>query len=334
MLSMQSLGLPRHDRTQDIDGGDMTRPTFPRLKFCRRTVGCAFILAVLAAIGSASAADRPNILLIVSEDNGPELGCYGDPYVRTPVLDRLAEEGVRFHNAYVPQAGCSQSRAALLTGLFPHQNGQIGLATWKFRMYREDTPNIVRSLKDAGYRSGIIGKLHINPASAFPFDAHHIPKSNFGRKQISKYAEHAAEFFDSGDGPFFLSVNYPDAHRPFIKQIDGLPSNPLTGSDVKPLAYFGLDSPELRDDTANYYNCMSRLDSLIGDLLKALEESARRTTHWLSTSAITVRTYCEASGLPTKAEFAFRSSFGGRETLKRETCAGNWCLRSISCQHC
>ena len=65
--------------------------------------------------------------------------------------------------------------AAFLTGLYPHQNGQIGLATWKFQMYREDTPNMVRSLKQAGYRTGIVGKLHVNPASAFPFD---IKKSN------------------------------------------------------------------------------------------------------------------------------------------------------------
>ena len=82
-------------------------------------------------------ANRPNILLIVSEDNGPELGCYGDPYVQTPALDQLSAQGVRFNRAYVPQAGCSQSRAALLTGLYPHQNGQIGLATWKFRLYDE-----------------------------------------------------------------------------------------------------------------------------------------------------------------------------------------------------
>ncbi|MDP7106382.1 MAG: sulfatase-like hydrolase/transferase, partial [Roseibacillus sp.] len=79
----------------------------------------------------------------VSEDNGPELGCYGEPFVQTPVLDALAAKGVLFQRAYVPQAGCSQSRAALLTGLYPHQNGQIGLATWKFRLYREDTPNVV-----------------------------------------------------------------------------------------------------------------------------------------------------------------------------------------------
>ena len=86
---------------------------------------------------------RPNILLIVSEDNGPELGCYGEPSVKTPVLDALASKGVLFERAYVPQAGCSQSRAALLTGLYPHQNGQIGLATWKFRLYHDNTPNPV-----------------------------------------------------------------------------------------------------------------------------------------------------------------------------------------------
>lgn len=65
----------------------------------------------------ACAEERPNILLIVSEDNGQELGCYGEPFVKTPVLDKLAEEGMRFHNAYVSQAGCSQPRAALLTEL-------------------------------------------------------------------------------------------------------------------------------------------------------------------------------------------------------------------------
>ncbi len=239
------------------------------------TITLSIVAVVCGCAGSVSAAERPNILLIVSEDNGPEIGCYGDPFVKTPALDRLAEEGARFHNAYVPQAGCSQSRAALLTGLFPHQNGQIGLATWKFRMYREDTPNLVRSLHEAGYRTGIIGKLHINPASAFPFDMKKISSSNFSRKKLNDYAKHAAAFFNVGDKPFFLSVNYPDAHRPFIRQARGLPTEPLTGNDVKPLDYFGLDTPELRSETANYYNCMSRLDSLIGDLLDSLSRSGK-----------------------------------------------------------
>ncbi len=242
----------------------------------RAALATALALGWLTVVSAfAMAAERPNILLIVSEDNGPELGCYGDRYVQTPVLDQLAADGVRFDRAFVPQAGCSQSRAALLTGLFPHQNGQIGLATWKFHMYREDTPNLITRLKSAGYRTGIIGKLHINPASAFPFDFHEITSANFARKKLVDYANFASQFISQDDKPFFLSVNYPDPHRPFTTQVDGLPAKPLTADDVKPLPYFGLDMPELRQQTADYYNCMSRLDSLVGKLLERLDASGK-----------------------------------------------------------
>ncbi len=218
---------------------------------------------------------QPNILLIVSEDHGPELGCYGDPYARTPNLDRLAAEGVLFRRAYVTQAGCSQSRSSILTGLYPHQNGQIGLATWGFRMYREDTPNVPRSLKAAGYRTGIIGKLHVNPHSAFPYDVQEIPRGNFARNNLADYARHAESFFQANDRPFFLHINYPEAHDPFLTQVDGLPEHPLTAADVRSLPHFGIDHPELRQLVADYYNCISRLDSLIGDLLAALDRSGK-----------------------------------------------------------
>ncbi len=242
---------------------------------CPWLVRSVVALLLLVVVSSGSRAERPNILLIVSEDNGPELGCYGAPHVKTPILDRLAERGVRFENAYVPQAGCSQSRAAFLTGLYPHQNGQIGLATWKFQMYHEQTPNLVRQLKKTGYRTGILGKLHVNPATAFPFDMKKLSSANFSRKNLDSYAKEAAAFFQADETPFFLSVNYPDAHRPFIAMTSKLPARPLTADDVKPLAYFGLDTPELRTQTADYYNCLSRLDSLIGDLLVTLQESGK-----------------------------------------------------------
>lgn len=243
----------------------------------RRLLFIALLATGLGASLPVPAAERPNILLIISEDNGPELGCYGEPSVKTPHLDRLAGQGVRFDRAYVPQAGCSQSRAAYLTGLYPHQNGQIGLATWKFRLYSERTPNLVRGLKNAGYRTGIIGKLHVNPAAAFPFDVHKIPSSNFGRKKLKDYAKEARRFIDGSDRPFLLSVNYPDPHRPFLRQVGGRPRNPLAADDVKPLACFGpgVDSPELRQQVADYYNCMTRLDSLVGDLLEVLEKSGK-----------------------------------------------------------
>jgi N-sulfoglucosamine sulfohydrolase len=230
-------------------------------------------LALTAVLPAAT--PRPNILFIVSEDNGPELGCYGDPYARTPVLDRLAAEGVRFERAYVAQAGCSQSRASFMTGLHPHQHGQIGLATWGFRMYRSETPNLPRSLKAAGYRTGIVGKLHINPESAFPFDFHEITGGNFARRNLRDYAKHAETFIRAGEQPFFLSVNYPEAHAPWLRQVDGLPAQPQTGRDVRALPYFGIDPPGLREMVADYYNCISRLDTLVGELLAVLQRSGK-----------------------------------------------------------
>jgi N-sulfoglucosamine sulfohydrolase len=225
-------------------------------------------LAMIFTAGVTVAAP-PNILLIVSEDNGPELGCYGDPYAKTPRLDQLAAEGIRFDRAFVSQAGCSQSRASFLTGLYPHQHGQIGLATWGFRMYREDTPNLPRSLKSAGYRTGI------NPESAFPLDFHKIKSANFTRDTLGDYALHADAFIRTGNEPFFLSVNYPDAHDPWLRQIDGLPANPKAADDVKAMAYMGIDPPGMREMVADYYNCLSRLDTLVGDLLDVLQRSGK-----------------------------------------------------------
>ena len=233
------------------------------------------LAVLLCGIQPAFAGERPNVLLIVSEDNGPELGCYGDPYARTPNLDRLASEGARFERAFVPYSVCSPSRAAFLTGLYPHQNGQIGLATHKFAMYDENTPNVVTLLKSIGYHTGMIGKLHVNPESAFPLDFHEIRGANFNRKQtVVDYAEAASRFLqEAGDKPFFLSVNFPDAHLPFLRQANGRPAEPQSADDVKPMSWVGVDSPRLRKQVANYYNCLARLDEGVGLLLERLEQA-------------------------------------------------------------
>ena len=245
------------------------------LRSCLHLACVTLVTVVSTRAPDLVAATRPNILLIVSEDNGPEIGAYGDRHARTPHLDRLAAEGVRFNRAYVTQAGCSQSRSSIMTGLYPHQNGQLGLATWGFRLYRADTPNLPRNLKAAGYRTGLIGKLHINPESAFPFDFAEIPQGNFARRNLADYAKHAESFMRAGDAPFFLSVNFPDAHRPWTRQVDGLPREPLAAGAVPPMAYMGVDEPVLRQQVADYYNCMSRLDTLVGDVLAALQRSGK-----------------------------------------------------------
>lgn len=234
------------------------------------------VLSVLASAGaSAASAHRPNVLLIVSEDNGAELGCYGDPYVQTPRLDRLAGEGCRFANAYVTHAVCSVSRASFLTGLYPFQNGQIGLATHRYAMFRA-WDNICSILKEHGYRTGMIGKLHVNPESAFPLDYRAITGSGFNDRPMRKYADAASEFFNGSDQPFFLSINYPDAHFPLLKQQYGLPEEPLTVGDVDtPLPFIGVDTPRLRQGTADYYNCLMRLDTGVGMLLDELDKAGK-----------------------------------------------------------
>ena len=242
--------------------------------FCGAGSDIACAAPCMAAVPGKRAPHRPNILLITSEDNGAHLGCYGDPHVRTPHLDELAGEGVRFANAYVTQAGCSQSRASIFTGLYPHQNGQIGLATHGLRMYRGDTPNIFSELKRAGYTTGIIGKIHVNPESAFPLD-YHDRLGGFSHRDVAKEAQRARTFMRKAEGPFLLMVNYKDAHRPFIQQQKGRPLRPLEPADIDVLPQAGLDTPNLRKQTADYYNCMMRLDDGIGMLMKAVNDAGK-----------------------------------------------------------
>lgn len=219
---------------------------------------------------------RPNILLIISEDNGPELGCYGDPYAQTPNLDQLASQGVRFETAYVTQAVCSPSRSTIFTGLYPHQNGQIGLATHKFLMFRE-WPSTYSILNQAGYRTGLIGKTHVNPENAIErwVDFRQIKSANFGKKKLAEYSEKSDEFINASEQPFFLTVNFPDAHWPVQNEVKGRPKNTLDPEQVAPMPYIGFDNQRLRKHLTGFYNCMSRLDECVGELLDVLDKSGK-----------------------------------------------------------
>ncbi|MCX6910576.1 MAG: sulfatase-like hydrolase/transferase, partial [Verrucomicrobia bacterium] len=189
--------------------------------------------------GGSLAADAPkklNVLLITADDLGLQLSCYGEKRIATPKLDAFAAEGVLFRNAYVAQSSCSSSRAALLTGRWPHQNGQIGLAHLGFRM-QPGQPTMPALLKAVGYRTGIIGKLHVEPAADFPFDW--MPKEKVAgppTRNVRWVAEQSRAFFASAkasDQPFFYYVNYMDPHGPLNKETDqvaGLPEKSLTAA--------------------------------------------------------------------------------------------------------
>lgn len=122
-------------------------------------------LLIAAGMGSVLAeADRPNVLLIYSDDQGAvDLGCYGSADLETPHLDTLARRGVRFSQMYAPSAICSASRAGLLTGRYPVRAGVPGnVSSMKGRpgMPTEEV-TIAEMLRSAGYATGHIGKWHL-----------------------------------------------------------------------------------------------------------------------------------------------------------------------------
>src|SRR5690606_32816252 len=188
--------------------------------------------------------------------------------------DGIARDGILFRNAYVTQSVCSPSRSSILTGLYPHQNGHLGLATHGHQLLGE-VDNIYSLLKSAGYRTGMIGKLHVNPEGSFPIDYRRIKEGNFEKSSLPRYAKYADTFMNSSDEPFFLMVNYPDAHWPLQGQVEGLPENPVASSDVVTFPYIGLDNERLRGITSNYYNCILRLDACIGELTDRLSKSGK-----------------------------------------------------------
>src|SRR3954451_15090799 len=92
-----------------------------------RQLPAALTLLAFAAPLSAADATRPNVVLVFADDLGyGDLGCYGNKAARTPHLDRMATEGTRWTSFYVPQAVCSASRTALLTGCYPNRLGILG----------------------------------------------------------------------------------------------------------------------------------------------------------------------------------------------------------------
>jgi arylsulfatase A-like enzyme len=124
------------------------------------------LLASLACLGSALAAAKPNIIIIFCDDLGyGDLSCYGSPVIRTPHLDRMAAEGLRFTDFYSAAEVCTPSRAALLTGRYPIRNGMCGNRRVLFPNSKGGLPpaeiTIAEALRSAGYATAHVGKWHL-----------------------------------------------------------------------------------------------------------------------------------------------------------------------------
>jgi N-sulfoglucosamine sulfohydrolase len=246
--------------------------------------GLALLAACQALAAGVLAADqpRPNVLLITADDLGVVAGCYGEETVRTPNLDALAARGVLFEHAYVAQASCSPSRSAIFTGRYPHDNGQYGLTNAGVGFQLRDGlvgQTIPALLGPAGYRTAIVGKLHVNPAAAFPFDER-LKVGN--TRDVRAVADACGRFFRTAPEPFFLMASFTDPHalgrsaesgRHYDDQVKGIPAEPLAPGDVPPLPFQRLDTPEQLARVSQYCNAVMRFDVGVGLLLAELERS-------------------------------------------------------------
>jgi N-sulfoglucosamine sulfohydrolase len=230
----------------------------------------------------AAAPDRPNVVLIIADDMArDDCGAYGNPKVRTPHIDRLAREGMRFDRAFVTASSCSPSRSSILTGRYPHNTGAEEL---HWPLPREQV-SFVEKLKAAGYWTAAAGKWHLGDAVKDRFDA--VREAGTAGFQLGTGEDARAPMTASGSGaaqggydqwipvlrdrprdkPFFLWLASLDPHRDYQP---GTIREPHRPGDVVVPPYLP-DVPEVRKDLALYYDEIGRLDHYIGEVLAELD---------------------------------------------------------------
>ena len=208
---------------------------------------------------AASRSARPNIFMIFTDDTPQrDHGCYGNPHVRTPNIDRLAGEGMVFDNAYTPAPMCGPSRACLYTGLYPVRNG----AHPNHASVKPNTKSMAHYMKAVGYRVIILGKQHIRPAEYFPFEEYDV------RLGLDGPGEDIRRILaDPGDKPLCILMNHFETHWPFSHK-GGIKTDPAK-VEVPP---YLVDTPETRSLRAKYYSEIELVDRSVGRVLDLLKE--------------------------------------------------------------
>lgn len=215
--------------------------------------GAAAAAGLAALTPRARAGDRPNILWLVSEDNSPWFGCYGDAFATTPTLDRMAKQGVTFTSAFANAPVCAPARSTIHTGVYASSAG-----TEHMRSSNPIPPGFhffPALLREAGYYCVNGSKTDYNTTGTPPdaWDDRRFTASLRGLKKKQ---------------PFFRFINFMTTHESSLHRGEG-PRHDPAGVTLAP---YHPDTPEIRRDYARYYDRIEDLDRQVGEVLAELEK--------------------------------------------------------------
>jgi arylsulfatase A-like enzyme len=236
-----------------------------------------FSLTFAAQGFDAEGANRPNVVFFIADDvSWNDYGCYGNPAARTPHIDALAKNGIRFDQAYLTASSCSPSRASIITGRYPHNNGKAAELhhpiSWNLPWFPE-------LLRDAGYYTAISGKHHMTSTKGpngetrpKPFDlvdGGRTKGNSGGHANWVKTTQDRPK-----DKPFFCWFAAYDAHRGWDadRQWDADRYGPMHKAEDVIVPPFLVDDDATREDLASYYNEVTRFDHYIGAVVAELKE--------------------------------------------------------------
>ena len=224
---------------------------------------------LLILVTSPGLAQAPNFLIIIADDvTYNDLPLYGGQNIKTPNIDRLASEGVTFNRAYLSMSMCNPCRTELYTGLYPYRSG----SAWNHSSARPGTRSVVHYLRELGYRVGLSGKKHVQPADSFDFETvkgvpnpiEPTPDPEFDTMDIQKFMSR------DSDQPFLLVTGFHEAHTPWTA---GHPERFDLDKLILPDNI--ADTPRTRELFAAYLAEIVVWDWEVGKLLDALEASGQ-----------------------------------------------------------
>lgn len=217
-----------------------------------------------------------NVLFITADDIGwKDLSCDGNTNIKTPHLDSLAAEGIRFENAFGVSSSCSSSRASFVTGQYISTHGVDGLThRYPTKQLSPFHLTMAGAFKRAGYHTGIQGKWHVAPFIPIGFYGYKdylgtpMPWNHISdTKKIDRYFEKRSR----DEKPFYLELNLTDTHRSSGGIFEKDPEFSVDPEAIKAPDYMGMPNwPEIREDLALFYAKVQRSDKLVGETLEAL----------------------------------------------------------------